>query len=75
MLTTLEEGEHSGAVGRLVDDLPLFQSVLARRPAAPERTPGAVETTLAALNPDELSPREALERLYELRALLQEEPG
>jgi hypothetical protein len=30
------------------------------------RRPSAVELQLAALNPDELTPREALQRLYEL---------
>jgi len=32
--------------------------------------PSAVEERLAALNPDDLSPRAALELMYELKALL-----
>jgi DNA mismatch repair protein MutS len=39
-------------------------------PAAPAAEPSAVESALAALNPDALSPREALEALYRLRGLL-----
>jgi DNA mismatch repair protein MutS len=39
----------------------------------PEETPGptasAVEAAVAALNPDNLSPREALEALYQLKKL------
>jgi len=74
VLSTLEKDGHSGTVGRLVDDLPLFQSVLAR-PAAAEAAPGAVETALAALDPDALTPRQALEALYDLQARLQDEQG
>ncbi len=39
-------------------------------PAAPVPEPSAVERALAAVNPDALSPREALEALYRLRGLL-----
>ena len=38
--------------------------------AAPAAEPSAVESALAAINPDALSPREALEALYKLRGLL-----
>ena len=51
-----DQRSHAGAQA----DLP-FAS-----PAAPS---DAVRTALAALNPDELTPREALEALYRLRAL------
>jgi len=67
----LEKGEQSGAVTRLADDLPLFASAPAR-PAgkAAKTTVSEVETALASVNPDELSPREALELLYALRSRL-----
>ena len=39
-------------------------------PAAPATEPSALEQALAAIDPDKLSPREALEALYKLRALL-----
>ena len=39
-------------------------------PAAPQPEPSAAERALAAINPDALSPREALEALYKLRGLL-----
>jgi DNA mismatch repair protein MutS len=45
----------------------------ARAPSAPQ--PSAVEMKLAALNPDELSPREALQQLYELRKAALESSG
>jgi DNA mismatch repair protein MutS len=64
----LEKGEQSGALARLAEDLPLFS--LARRPEAAAPKQSAVETALAALHPDELSPRDALEALYRLKGLL-----
>jgi DNA mismatch repair protein MutS len=68
VLETLEKGEQSGALARLAEDLPLFS--LARRPEAAAPKQSAVETALAALHPDELSPRDALEALYRLKGLL-----
>jgi DNA mismatch repair protein MutS len=41
--------------------------------AAPEslaQGPSPVEAALAAINPDALSPREAMDALYQLKALL-----
>ena len=52
----------------LVDDLPLFAAV---RPAPPPpAAPSAVEERLREIHPDELSPRDALALVYELRAAL-----
>jgi DNA mismatch repair protein MutS len=74
VLHALEAGEQSGAVTRLVDDLPLFRA--AGQPAAPAAPsgPSEAEAALAEINPDELSPREALEALYRLRGLLEKKP-
>ncbi|WP_370461643.1 DNA mismatch repair protein MutS [Reyranella sp. CPCC 100927] len=71
VLAALEQGEQSGAVTRLADDLPLFA-------AAPKRPSGGsgaakeseIEAALAGINPDELTPREALELIYSLRGRL-----
>ena len=65
VLETLETGEQSGALARLADDLPLFSAA-----AAPPPPASAVEEAVAALNPDEITPREALDLLYRIRALL-----
>jgi DNA mismatch repair protein MutS len=74
VLARLEEGERNmaGNAAALVDDLPLF----AARPAPkPERSEASeIEAQLQAIHPDELSPREALSLIYELRALLRERP-
>lgn len=69
VLKTLESGEQSSAMTRLAEDLPLF-AALAESPAAAPAQPSAVEETLAAVDADELTPREALDLIYRLRALL-----
>lgn len=50
-----------------LEDLPLF--ALAEPTAALDPTPSAVDTALKAIDPDELTPREALEALYRLKGL------
>jgi DNA mismatch repair protein MutS len=69
VLAALEKGEQSGAVTRLADDLPLFASAPARPVSGAAKVEESeVEKALAATNPDDLSPREALELVYALRA-------
>ena len=68
VLGTLEQGEQSGALARLADDLPLFAAGVDSGPRAPAG-PSPLEEELSRINPDELTPREALEVLYRLRAL------
>ncbi len=72
VLSALEAGERGRAAPRaLIDDLPLF-SAAALRPV-PEHKPetaSEIETRLRALTLDEMSPREALQMLYDLKALL-----
>ena len=67
VLHILEEGEQSGALARLAEDLPLFSARPPRPAAAPE--PSAVEEALSGIDPDALSPREALDILYRLKGL------
>jgi DNA mismatch repair protein MutS len=70
VLDALEQGEREGGGRRaaLIDDLPLFA-------AAPRATPGPakaseVERRLKAILPDELSPKDALAMIYELKGLV-----
>ncbi len=70
VLRLLETGEQGGAIARLADDLPLFAAVRNPAAAATEAKPSEAEKALAALDPDTLTPRQALERLYELKHLL-----
>ena len=73
VLATLEQSEQSGAIAQLSDDLPLFAAT-ARQVAAPvEAKESAVEKALAEIDPDGLAPRDALEELYRLRGLLDED--
>lgn len=70
VLATLEQSEQSGAIAQLSDDLPLFAATQQRAAPAPAAKESAVEAALGALDPDGLTPREALEALYRLRGLL-----
>ena len=68
VLDALEKGEREGA-GRqkaLIDDLPLFSAN--PPPQKPVKT-SELETKLVDIHPDDLTPREALQVLYELKSL------
>lgn len=69
VLDHLESGDKDGGgAERLISDLPLFQSTPTT--AAPSRQEtNAVEERLQDVNPDVLSPKEALDLLYELKDL------
>ncbi len=73
VLATLEQSEQSGAIAQLSDDLPLFAATAKQVAAAPPAEDSAVETALADIDPDGLTPRAALEELYRLRGLLDED--
>jgi DNA mismatch repair protein MutS len=66
VLATLEKGEQAGALTRLAEDLPLFA---AAPRGAPAKGPSAVEEALAEIEPDQLTPKQALEEIYRLRRL------
>lgn len=71
VLAKLEAQDRGSTVRTLVDDLPLF-AVPARaadESAPPSETVQLIEA-LKSLHPDEMSPREALEALYALKAKL-----
>jgi len=73
VLDALEKGDREGAAKpkALIDDLPLFAAAPPPPPAAPAK-PSAVEDMLQALHPDDLSPREALDLLYQLKQTAQD---
>ena len=72
VLELLEKGEQGGAVARLAEDLPLFsaapraQSVV---PTAPDPL-APLAAALRQVEPDRMTPLQALEELYRLRGLL-----
>ncbi|SDE59687.1 DNA mismatch repair protein MutS [Paracoccus isoporae] len=73
ILNLLESGEREGAVhpAEIIDDLPLFRAAPppAAAPAADKPRDSEAEARLRDINPDALSPREALDLIYELKSL------
>ncbi|WP_262526222.1 DNA mismatch repair protein MutS [Agrobacterium tumefaciens] len=66
VLTKLEDADRKNPASQLIDDLPLFQ-VAVRRDDSRKSGPSKVEDSLKAMNPDEMTPREALDALYALK--------
>lgn len=67
VLAQLESGESAGKAERLIDDLPLFSIAVKREPVSKSKD-SAVLTALIKINPDELTPKEALDALYRLKS-------
>lgn len=69
VLDALEKGDREGGGKReaFIDDLPLFS--VAATPAPKPEKGSAVEARLADILPDELTPRDALNLIYELKDL------
>jgi len=75
VLAQIEAEDRTSPARRLIDDLPLFA---AARPATLPQADAALVALAEALNalhPDEMSPREALEALYTLKAALAKRGG
>lgn len=72
ILRELEKSEREKPVAALVDDLPLFAAPARRQAVAPPAAdaPDPLRESLAALDLDEMTPREALEALYRLKGAL-----
>jgi|FEC22Drversion2_1045045.scaffolds.fasta_scaffold00816_10 DNA mismatch repair protein MutS len=71
VLERLEETDRRAGTAGLVDDLPLF-SLKPRRAAPSPPVHSVLAERLAALIPDDLTPRQALDLIYELKALAQD---
>jgi DNA mismatch repair protein MutS len=74
VLAQIEAEDRTSPTRRLIDDLPLFAA--ARPQAAPQADIALTQLVdaLKALHPDEMSPRDALEALYALKARLAAKP-
>ncbi|MET4635552.1 DNA mismatch repair protein MutS [Kaistia defluvii] len=72
VLSHLEETDRKSPAATLIDDLPLF-AVLAAKPQ-PVVAEDPLGPVLDGLQPDEMTPREALEALYRLKALRPRHP-
>jgi len=84
VLHSLEQGGHGAAQGQkiaskmvdIADDLPLFsvmKSKIDRKPDGQGGPAMKIAHELAAVNPDDLTPREALDVLYRLKKLQQDD--
>jgi DNA mismatch repair protein MutS len=70
VLDALESGEREGAArpAALIDDLPLFRAVPPAPPPAKAKS-SLLDTRMKDIHPDALTPREALDLIYELKSL------
>ncbi len=74
VLTELEAEDRTSPARRLIDDLPLFAAnARAETSSRQDHALEAITAALATLNPDEMSPRDALEALYALKLKLAEQ--
>lgn len=69
VLDALEHDKKNKKLNDLADDLPLFANLQQKVIEEKIERISPVEEALSAINPDELSPREALEKLYEIKGL------
>ncbi|WP_105514984.1 DNA mismatch repair protein MutS [Defluviimonas denitrificans] len=71
VLEALEKGEREGGTRKhtLIDDLPLFNAAPVAAPKAASRQ-SDLEEALNAIHPDEMTPIEALNALYDLKTRL-----
>jgi DNA mismatch repair protein MutS len=70
VLAQLEAQDRASPAHKLIDDLPLFAAARPAPAQQPDTALAAVVEALAALHPDEMSPRDALEALYALKGRL-----
>ncbi|MEO1562328.1 MAG: DNA mismatch repair protein MutS [Pseudomonadota bacterium] len=67
VLANLEAENRKGHPGGIADDLPLFSAQPATAPTAP--IVSKADAFLEKINPDDLSPKDALELIYKLKSL------
>lgn len=67
VLHGLETGDTGIKPAHLVESLPLFSVAAAK--TAEKKADSALESAIRDLNPDDLTPKEALDKLYELKKL------
>ena len=70
VLEHLEEGDRQSNAKTMIDDLPLFHAT-AHVMSNEEEEPDELRVALQDVNPDDLSPRQAHEMLYQLKGMLQ----
>lgn len=71
VLETIETGDHATFLARLADELPLFE--VAQRNARDVAPVSALRQAVDDVLPDQLTPRQALDLVYRLKDLAEEE--
>ena len=71
VLRELEKGEKSRAINSLAEDLPLFSNITQENNSV-TKNGSKLEEYLLKIMPDNLSPKDALDIVYELKALVDE---
>ena len=74
VLALLEKSDRKIAVESIIDDLPLFaamrpETMQTGSPQTGSPSAGKLKDELSAINPDELSPKEALDILFQLKTI------
>ncbi|MGL4437687.1 MAG: DNA mismatch repair protein MutS [Bosea sp. (in: a-proteobacteria)] len=69
LLAELEKSERERPVATIIDDLPLFAAPVRHAPPPQAAKPDLLREALASIDPDELTPKQALEALYRLHRL------
>ena len=69
ILSKLESGATETGKTQIIDDLPLFSAAAPSEPQL-KATPSEVEARLKEVLPDELTPKDALALIYEMKSLL-----
>ena len=70
VLHLLEESERAQSRNHIIDDLPLFSVPVSRSAAASGDTHDALRERLRDVLPDDLTPRDALDLVYQLKKLV-----
>ena len=70
VLEKLESNDQGGKTQALINELPLFNAM--QTPPVLVKSPSNIEVALADIYPDELTPKDALAIIYELKAKLNE---
>ncbi len=69
ILQHLENTEQKPQIKSIIEDLPLFANSFQENQAVPIQEDCAIKSRLDQINPDELTPKAALDMLYELKSL------
>tara|TARA_B100001142_G_C13946993_1_gene505507 strand:+ start:24 stop:371 length:348 start_codon:yes stop_codon:yes gene_type:complete len=67
ILAALQSSDQGRTVAHLGDELPLFQK--SKRATEPKKSSLKISELLATTDPDKVTPREALDLLYQLKVL------